>query len=442
MAELVLRDPSTLTIQLTNDLALVRQAHAEVFTSRTVFDEDPGMNYTFRVKEQLSKYLPPINPEMDSELYNNEMFLDRSARRKPLPVDRVKDKVLHAINNSQNVIIEGGTGCGKSTQVPQLILRERILAKQGSSCRIICTQPRRVAASSIARRVATELGEELGQSVGYAIRGDVVQCRKEGATITYCTSGVLVRKLIADPALLGISHVIVDEIHERSLELELLIHFLKELAKLRRDLKLILMSATMHTDKYRGYLDGCEVVEIPPSMHDVKTHFLEDMPRFLRTPVSVVEMDKKRIFVIMLLVEWIAKQREEGAILIFVPGWRDMKDLDEACYEFNDRQTDSRCELKVRLLHSRVMLEDRKIFDPIQGPGRKVLISTTIAESSITVPDVRFVIDLGKTMVNAWYDDHNTTAVREEFITKASAEQRRGRAGRVANGYCFRLYSR
>lgn len=447
MTEFTLKESTFLISQLTNDLQLIKNGYPEYFESRPTYEDETGMSFAFRVEEQLAKQRPSKNPESDLSLFTKNQWFDVSRRPflKKLPIDSVQDEIAETIRECKYTMIVGGTGSGKSTRVPQIIRRDMIRRQEGSTCRIICTQPRRVAATSLAKRVAHELGEEgVGHSIGYAIRGDtVLPSNPDGGTIKYCTSGVLVRKLIDSPSLVGISHVIVDEIHERSLELEMLLRFLKELASLRRDFKLIVMSATMDTTIYKDYLQDCNVIEIPGSMFPVQTFYLEDMPQLIGSRVSCVEMTSdKRYFVIEKLVERITKEEEEGAILIFVPGWKDISELDQRFDQYNRRQTNPRHGLKVRMLHSKVNLEYRKIFDPLKGPGRKVLISTTIAESSITVPDVVHVIDLGLTNVSSYHDQHHSSAVSVEYITKASAEQRKGRAGRVKPGICYRLYTR
>lgn len=445
MSTFSLSSASFETSALVNELKLIQDKHGELFKPRSIYEEEPGLTYEYRVAEQISKHGDgsDTNPEMDLELRNNAVMLHESNNQR-LPIDSMRNKVAATIRENKFTVIVGGTGSGKSTRVPQIILQDRIMANKGSACRIICTQPRRVAATSIAKRVAFEMGEDIGKSVGYAIRGDVVECRKEGASIMYCTSGVLVRKLIDDPALIGISHVIVDEIHERSLELEMLLRFLKELAALRPKFKLIVMSATMQLSAYKQYLEECPVVQLPDSVHPVTVHYLDDMPAILGTPVSSVELQEvsRSVFVITCLVDVIVRTKPAGAILIFVPGWGHMNQLHDALRAHNRKQTDPRRSLKIRLLHSKVPLDDRKIFDPIKGPGRKVLISTTIAESSITVPDVVYVIDLGRTNVSSYHEEYKWSAVQTEWTTQASAAQRKGRAGRVAPGTCYRLYSR
>lgn len=437
-----LRRSNFLISQLANELQLVKNANPEFFQTRTAYEEDPGMKYQFRVEEQLAKNVARRDPDQDAELFTN-WSLTMKPTLKRLPIDNVQKRIVQTVKDSKYTVIVGGTGSGKSTRVPQMILRDKIMSMEGSSCSIICTQPRRVAATSIAKRVAYELGEKIGKSVGYAIRGDVVHCEQKTANITFCTTGVLLRKLQDNPGLIGTSHVIVDEIHERSLDLEMLIHFLKELATYRRDFKLIVMSATMDQVTFRKYFDNCQVLEIPGSLFPVDTYYLDDMPQLIGTPVSAVEIDSdNRYFVVLKLVEMIVNSGKTGAILIFVPGWKDMAMVNKRLHEFNRRQTNANNKLKIRLLHSRVSIEDHKIFDAIKGPGRKVLISTTIAESSITVPDVVFVIDLGRITVSSFYDDHESSAFSEDFVTRASAEQRKGRAGRVQPGICYRLYTR
>lgn len=434
-----LKSASFLISQLTNDLELVKKSKPEWFQPRDVNEEDPGMNYKFRVEEQLSKNVSCPDPDQDQKLKDRVW----ARTRKSLPIDANKVEIQDTIQENKYTMIIGGTGSGKSTRVPQFILEDEIKRLKGSSCRIICTQPRRVAATSIAKRVAVELGEKIGDSVGYAIRGDVVPCRKEGGTIFYCTTGVLVRKLIDNPALVGISHVVIDEIHERSLELEMLIYFLKRLAVFRSNFRLIVMSATMNQETYGEYLETCPVINIPATNFPVKEYYLGEVGLFIGSAVGVVDMaSDSRFFVLVKLVEHIVKNMPEGAILIFVPGWHDMDILNDRLINYNDKQTNPNHIVKIRLLYSRVALEDRKIFDPIKGPGRKVLISTTIAESSITVPDVVYVIDLGLHNVCVFDEYHKTRTMKTQHITKASAEQRKGRAGRVAPGIVFRLYSK
>lgn len=250
-----------------------------------------------------------------------------------------------------------------------------------------------------------------------------------GATITYCTTGILVRKLMDSPALLGVSHVILDEVHEYSLELDMLLTFLKELAEIRSDFKLIVMSATMDKKLYKKHLNNCKVIDIClDTRFTVETHYLE------------VNMD--RCYFIFNIVEHINRSEKDGAILIFVTGWPDMMTLQENCNAYNLEPENSHRLLKVRLIQWKIPLDDQKIFDPVQGPGRKVIISTPIAKTSITIPDVVFVIDTGLLFAPTFNEDQKTIEFKEDKITKVSAEQRRGRAGRVQPGVCYRLYSR
>ncbi|KAG0491473.1 hypothetical protein HPP92_004871 [Vanilla planifolia] len=195
--------------------------------------------------------------------------------RRSLPSYKEKEALLQAISRNQVVVISGETGCGKTTQIPQYILESEINATRGASCNIICTQPRRISAMAVAERVAAERGEKLGESVGYKVRLEGMKGRD--TRLLFCTTGILLRRLLVDRNLKGVTHVIVDEIHERGMNEDFLLIVLKELLPRRPELKLILMSATLNAELFSSYFGGAPMMHIPGFTYPVRTHFLENV---------------------------------------------------------------------------------------------------------------------------------------------------------------------
>ncbi|KAL8524710.1 hypothetical protein ACS0TY_014355 [Phlomoides rotata] len=195
--------------------------------------------------------------------------------RKSLPAFREKDRLLQAIARNQVVVISGETGCGKTTQLPQYILEANIESGRGAFCSIICTQPRRISAMAVSERVSAERGEPLGESVGYKVRLEGM--KGKNTHLLFCTSGILLRRLLSDRNLDGITHVFVDEIHERGMNEDFLLIVLKDLLPRRQDLRLILMSATLNADLFSNYFGGAPMIHIPGFTYPVKVHFLEDI---------------------------------------------------------------------------------------------------------------------------------------------------------------------
>lgn len=195
--------------------------------------------------------------------------------RKTLPAYKEKDAILAAISQNQIVIISGATGCGKTTQIPQFILESEVESVRGAVCNIICTQPRRISAMSVSERIASERGEKLGERVGYKVRLEGV--KGKDTHLLFCTTGILLRRLLVDRSLKGITHVIVDEIHERGMNEDFLLIVLKDLLPHRPELKLILMSATLDAELFSSYFDGAPILRIPGFTFPVRTHFLENI---------------------------------------------------------------------------------------------------------------------------------------------------------------------
>lgn len=391
---------------------------------------------------------PPEHKNINQTLYANLQtvnlirVLNQKPQQKnvPLPILAHRDAILQMLENNQVVLIRGATGCGKTTQVPQFILDSFIGEKRGTACRIACTQPRRVAAISIADRVAKERQEKLGgASVGFLIRAENEMPRPEGASILFCTVGVLLRKLHSDPLYKEFTHIIVDEIHERAADSDLFLAILKMILPLRPDLRVIVMSATLEVDQFSAYFDKCPTLEIPGESHVVEEVYLDQIMRQINMPLRKRDMGNRNIwsqFITNLIVD-IHEKRPPGAILVFCSGYADIERL----YKNLKRTKD--VTMKVYVLHSLVPVRRDKIFAKPSDEGtRKIILSTNVAESSITIENVVYVVDNGRSNVMSYNTKKSVYALENLMITKANAAQRKGRAGRCQDGIVFRLYHR
>ncbi len=214
-----------------------------------------------------------LNQDWSERQKTDTNLQELQKKRSKLPIFNMKNEILSTIQESSVVLIRGNTGCGKTTQVCQFILDDYVSSGQGAYCNIICTQPRRISAVSVADRVASERTEELGLSIGYTVRFESILPRPYGAVL-FCTVGVLLRKLEA--GLRGVSHVIVDEIHERDVNSDFLLVVIRDMVHTYPDLRVILMSATIDTTLFSNYFNGCPVVEVPGRAFPVQEYFLED----------------------------------------------------------------------------------------------------------------------------------------------------------------------
>ncbi|CAN6451781.1 unnamed protein product [Victoria cruziana] len=412
--------------------------------------------------------------------------------RRSLPVYKERDTLLSAISQNQVIVVSGETGCGKTTQLPQYILESEIDAVRGASCNIICTQPRRISAMAVSERVAAERGEKLGESVGYKVRLEGARGRE--TRLLFCTTGVLLRRLLVDRNLKGVSHVIVDEIHERGMNEDFLLIVLKELLPRRPELKLVLMSATLNAELFSSYFGKAPMLHIPGFTYPVRAHFLENILEttgYRLSPYNQIDdygqerkwkMQKqalrKRKSQINSLVEdaletadfkkysfgvreslscWnpdsigfnliegvlchICKNERPGAILVFMTGWDDINTLKEQLGAHPLLGDHSKV-LILACHGSMASTEQRLIFDRPEDGVRKIVLATNMAETSITINDVVFVVDCGKAKETSYDALNNTPCLLPSWISKASARQRRGRAGRVQPGECYHLYPR
>lgn len=412
--------------------------------------------------------------------------------RGSLPASKEKDALLTAISGNQVVIISGETGCGKTTQIPQFILESEIESVRGAVCSIICTQPRRISAMSVSERVAAERGEKLGESVGYKVRLEGM--KGKDTCLLFCTTGILLRRLLVDRNLKGVTHVIVDEIHERGMNEDFLLIVLKDLLPRRPELRLILMSATLDAELFSSYFDGAPVVHIPGFTYPIRTYFLEnilEMTGYRLTPYNQVDdygqekmwkMNKqaprKRKSQLASVVEdalratdfkdyspqtqeslscwnpdcigfnlienllcYICENECPGAVLVFMTGWDDISSLKDKL-QAHPILGDSDQVLLLTCHGSMASAEQRLIFDKPRDGVRKIVLATNIAETSITINDVVFVVDCGKAKETSYDALNNTPCLLPSWISKVSAQQRRGRAGRVQPGKCYHLYPR
>ncbi|CAK9807014.1 ATP-dependent RNA helicase DHX30 [Anthophora plagiata] len=371
---------------------------------------------------------------------NNELKKYHERRKNnvtDLPIFQYKDDILSKLQNNQVLLIKGDTGCGKSTQVPQFIIDAYIKENRGSECNILVTEPRRVAAISLANQVAMERNEHLGTVVGYHVRFDHVLPPMHGS-ILYCTTGIFLRRVESNPTLDGVSHLIIDEAHERNLQTDLLLKFLKDFLKNNSRVKLIIMSATVNTEMFEKYF-SCETFTVPGILYPVKMHFLDDIGIFKEKFLRKSNLMKTDIpfAKIVDLIKWIIRTKPPGGILCFLPGWKEIKHLHKLLENTKINN------LLILPLHSKLANADQqKIFAPVPHDVTKIILATDIAESSITIKDIRYVIDSAVKKEVSWDEKTSSSSMNIVLISQANILQRKGRAGRVKSGESFHLITR
>ncbi|KAB2108873.1 putative ATP-dependent RNA helicase [Alternaria gaisen] len=384
--------------------------------------------------------------------------------RQSLPAWRLRDDIVRTVNDCNVTIISGETGSGKSTQSVQFVLDDLIQRQLGAVANIICTQPRRISALGLADRVADERCSQVGDEIGYTIRGESKQ--KPGVTkITFVTTGVLLRRLQTSggnaddvvAALADVSHVVVDEVHERSLDTDFLLVLLRQILRKRKDLKVILMSATLDAAVFEAYFKEVGPVgrvEIEGRTHPVTDYYVDDVVHFtgfkgygtgdeetiedksfsanLRSIGFGINYD-----LIAETVRHIDRQLgdKDGGILIFLPGTMEIDRTLQALSQFAN--------LHALPLHASLMpVEQKRVFPPAPHGKRKVIACTNVAETSITIEDIVAVIDTGRVKETSYDPQNNMVRLAETWASRAACKQRRGRAGRVRAGDCYKLYTR
>ena len=344
-----------------------------------------------------------------------------------LPITAEKQRIIGAIEKHQVVIVSGETGSGKSTQLPKMSLA----AGRGIDGKIGCTQPRRIAATSIARRIAEELGEESNRSVGFKIRFQD-RTRKD-AFIKIMTDGILLAEAQADPYLREYDTIIVDEAHERSLNIDFSLGLLKTLLAKRSELKLIITSATIDTEKFSQAFGGAPVIDVSGRLYPVDVLYYPEDPLFGPSRVDRQEAPGT-IETAVDAVETIIATGFDGDVLVFMPTEQDIR---ECCDLLAENHAD-----KARILPLFARLtaaQQSRVFAP--GAKPKIVVATNVAETSLTIPGIKYVVDSGLARISQYNPRSRTTALPISPISRSSADQRKGRCGRVRQGVCVRLYS-
>ncbi|KAM8952308.1 putative ATP-dependent RNA helicase DHX34 [Pelodytes ibericus] len=347
--------------------------------------------------------------------------------RSNLPIFQYREKIVRMVREHQVVVVAGDTGCGKSTQVPQYLLA-------AGFGHIACTQPRRIACISLAKRVAFESLNQYGSKVGYQIRFE--SSRSPATKIVFLTEGLLLRQIQKDPEVPQYQVLIVDEVHERHLHSDFLLGVLRQLLPLRKDLKVILMSATINIKLFSGYFDQAPVLQVPGRLFPIQVIY-QPIPKEEATS-KTEKMDPRPYLRVLQAIDQKYPADERGDLLIFLSGVTEISSVLEAVQVY---ATHTQRWITLPLHSTLSIAEQDKVFD-LAPPGvRKCIISTNIAETSVTIDGVRFVLDSGKVKEMSFDPKAKMQRLQEFWISRASSEQRKGRAGRTGPGVCYRLYA-
>lgn len=400
----------------------------------------------------------------------------RSTDKVDLPMNQFAPQVVKTIVENRFCTIVGETGSGKTTQVPQILLDQAIDAGMGSAVNILCTQPRRIAATSVARRVAAERGQKAGQTVGYHIRHDAA-LPNYGGSITYCTIGILLKQLQnPDEVMDSVSHIILDEVHERDINLDFTLIMIKrsfiERARLGKSIpKLILMSATVDTSIFENYFADQRLgplagpfpaLHVPGRTFPVQRHYLTDImnkleeaghlelhqSKWVKSEMSFnPEQDDESpgfppFGLFSTLIAHVVKTTSSGAILIFMPGLAEIQKVSQTLVDGKPLGLDfgDNTKFQVYQLHSLIEEDQRTVFEESEPGVRKIILSTNIAETSVTIPDVTVVIDSGRIRRMEYDSTRRISELRTVYVSKSNLHQRAGRAGRVQAGDYYGLF--
>ncbi|KAH9841263.1 pre-mRNA-splicing factor ATP-dependent RNA helicase-like protein cdc28 [Teratosphaeria destructans] len=394
-----------------------------------VFDEEQQIKWMTDKVQQGG--LSSMKSQEERAMAQQLLAAERKAKtieekRKSLPVYQYRDTFLQAVNDYQVLIVVGETGSGKTTQLPQY-LYEGGYCKDGK--KVGCTQPRRVAAMSVAARVAEEVGVKLGNEVGYAIRFEDATTDK--TVLKYMTDGMLLREFLTEPDLGGYSCLMIDEAHERTLHTDILFGLVKDIARGRPDLKLLISSATLDAQKFSGFFDDAPILNIPGRTFDVEMNYsMQPEANYLSAAITTV-------FQIHL------SQPMPGDILVFLTGQDEIEQAEQSLQETAKKLGSAAPELMICPIYANLPTDlQQKIFDPTPPKCRKVVLATNIAETSLTIDNIVYVIDPGYVKENRYTPATNMESLVAVPISRASANQRAGRAGRTQPGKCFRLYTK
>jgi len=358
-----------------------------------------------------------------NQSYGKRTDMSMKQQRESLPVFKFRKQLLDAVKENQLMIVVGDTGSGKTTQLTQYLAE----AGYGNNGIIGCTQPRRVAAMSVAKRVSEEVGCRLGAEVGYTIRFE--DCTSPETKIKYMTDGMLQREILLDPDLKRYSVIMLDEAHERTISTDILFGLLKKTIKRRPDLRLIITSATLDAEKFSEYFHGCPIFSIPGRTFPVEVMYSK-------------EPESDYLDAALITVMQIHLTEAAGDILLFLTGQEEIDTACEILFERMKALGSTVPELVILPVYSALPSEvQSRIFEPAPPGGRKVVIATNIAETSITIDNIYYVIDPGFVKQNAYDPKLGMDSLVVTPISQAQAKQRAGRAGRTGPGKCFRLYT-
>ncbi|RDW90863.1 putative ATP dependent RNA helicase [Aspergillus mulundensis] len=481
------------------DKQIVKDLRKLIQENHGAFEDDVVLSDNFRKRNGTPRNRSPVRAGTKDVSGINEqlarIWMEKSSTpafqymvqgRMNLPIWEFKNEILSTLDSHRALIICSETGSGKSTQIPSFILEHEMMS--GRPCKIYVTEPRRISAISLARRVSEELGEsknDVGTSrslIGFAVR---LESKVSQATrLVFATTGVVVRMLERPDDFQDITHVVLDEVHERSIDSDFLLIVLRRLMQKRPDLKLILMSATVDANRFSTYLGGVPVLNIPGRTFPVETKFLEDAVELTQyrtteneanvtydededdvesgqgepsgvaatlesyskqTRETIMNFDEYRVDyqlikrLLMKLATTPEMEYYSKAILVFLPGMAEIRRLnDELLAEPTFQQG-----WIVHALHSSIASDEQEKAFVVPPEGmRKIVIATNIAETGITIPDITAVIDAGKEKTMRFDERRQLSRLVEAFISRANAKQRRGRAGRVQRGICFHMFTK
>ncbi|XP_041796850.1 probable ATP-dependent RNA helicase DHX34 [Chelmon rostratus] len=347
--------------------------------------------------------------------------------QKNLPIFQYRDRIVELVRLHPVVVVAGDTGCGKSTQVPQYLL-------SAGFNHIACTQPRRIACISLAKRVSFESLNQFGSKVGHQIRFETT--RTTATKLLFLTEGLLLRQIQQDRTLAQYQVVIVDEVHERHLHCDFLLGVLRSLVADRPDLRLILMSATINIKLFSDYFSSAPVLQVPGRLFPIQVIYQPIPPE--EQSARSEKMDPRPFLRVLQGIDQCYPPEERGDLLLFLSGVAEISTIQEACQIY---ATHTRRWIVLPLHSTLSLAQQDKVFD-IAPPGvRKCIISTNIAETSVTIDGVRFVVDSGKVKEMSFDPKAKMQRLQEFWISRASSEQRKGRAGRTGPGVCYRLYA-
>ncbi len=356
-----------------------------------------------------------------------EAWLAARARNVPrvsyppeLPIAAKAGEIVEALRSPRRrvIIVSGETGCGKSTQIPKMCLE----AGRGVAGRVGVTQPRRLAAVTIAHRIAEEMGEPLGRSVGYKIRFQDRTARDN--YIKVMTDGILLAETQGDRFLHEYDTIIIDEAHERSLNIDFLLGIMRRLLDERPELKLVITSATLDTEKFSKAFKNVPVIEVSGRLYPVEVEY--------RVPDEEEAEDKDYVDQAVEAVEYLRREKPPGDILVFMPTEQDIL---ETCRMLEGRKWPA---VKVLPLFSRLPAGQQRLVYTVTVP--KIVVATNVAETSLTIPGIRYVVDTGVARIAQYQPGTRINSLPISPVSRASADQRKGRCGRVKEGLCVRLY--